>query len=193
MNNRNHSHAIYTYLDRIGNLVRSQEWVLCGRYDLQPVQLRMLYYLGICNHYSNTPSGVTDYLQLTKGTVSQSLKVLEGKGLIEKQADQHDKRQVHLLVTETGRTIFEQMLPDLLHTVSQELGEAATAETLAVLRQLLTTMQHVNEMQGFGVCHTCHYHQAIDERHFRCGLTTEKLTKPEATLICREHLWPQEA
>lgn len=193
MENQHEEHMIYAYLDRIGNLIRSQERVLCKRHGLQPVQLRMLYYLGICNHYSNTPSGVTDYLLLTKGTVSQSLKVLEGKGFIEKRADPRDKRQIHLLLTSSGRSVFDQLPPDLLRITAVELGEAAAAETVSILRRLLVTMQRANGMQGFGVCHTCHYHQLLDEERFRCGLTGEVLSKSGATLICREHLWPQEA
>ncbi len=193
MNSQNFTHAIYAYLERIGNLVRSQEWALCRAHDLQPVQLRMLYYLGICNRYSNIPSGVTDYLQLTKGTVSQSLKALATKGLIEKQVDQKDKRQVHLLITDAGRAIFDQLPPDLLRSVRAELGEAATAETVSVLQRLLVTMQIRNEMVGFGVCRTCHYHQVLDERHFRCGLTEETLIEAEANLICREHFGAEEA
>lgn len=186
-------HALYAYLDRIGNLIRAQEWTLCKLHDLQPVQLRMLYYLSICNLYSNTPSGVTEYVQLTKGTVSQSLRLLENKGYIEKQTDPQDKRRVHLLVTESGRSIFDQLPPDLLRSVEEELGEAASAETVSVLRQLLVTMQQSHGLQGFGVCYTCHYHQLLNDQHFRCGLTGETLAKSNADLICREHLWPVEA
>lgn len=187
MNIQNPSHAIYSYLERIGNLIRAHEWTLCRDYALQPVQLHMLYYLSRCNRYSNTPSGVTDYLQLTKGTVSQSLNVLESKGLIEKQADLHDKRQIHLMVTADGRALIEKLPPDLVFAVSEALGETAAAETVAMLQRLLVTAQGLNGMKGFGVCRTCSYHQALEQQYFRCGLTGETLAAPEADLICREH------
>ena len=187
MDTQNPSHAIYIYLERIGNLIRAHEWTLCREYALQPVQLHMLYYLSRCDRYSNTPSGVTDYLQLTKGTVSQSLNVLESKGLIEKQADLHDKRQIHLIVTADGRALIEKLPPDLVFAVSEALGEAAVTETVAMLQRLLGTAQRINGSQGFGVCRTCEYHQTLDQQHFRCGLTGEILTEAEADLICREH------
>lgn len=188
MNTQRSDYLIYSYLDRIGNLIRAQEWTLCRDYDIQPVQLRMLYYLMCCNRYSNTPSGVTAYFQLTKGTVSQSINLLEKKGFVEKQADQQDKRQIHLAVTDAGRTIVEQLPPEPLSKVSQILGEAATTETILILRRLLATIQQINTMQGFGVCRTCHYHQAINQHQFRCGLTGELLAEAEANLICREHI-----
>ena len=187
MNIQEASHQIYTYLERIDNLVRAQERLLCNQYDLQPIQLRMLYYLSICNRYSNTPASVTDYVQLTKGTVSQSLKALENKGYIEKQADARDKRQIHLSITESGQTLLAQLPPALLQEVSKILGEAAAQEAVAVLHRLLATMQRTNEMSSFGVCGTCQYHQQLDAQQFRCGLTEELLSMPEAKFICREH------
>ena len=46
-----------------------------------------------------------------EGTVSQSLKVLEQKGLLRKQQDRQDKRIVHLAATAKGRKLVEQSIP----------------------------------------------------------------------------------
>lgn len=95
--------ALYDYLERLTSLMRvwSREQPLVA--ELQPVQLSALHYLARCNRYSDTPLGVTEYLGLTKGTVSQSLKVLEGRGLISKLPDARDRRSVHLRLTDAGR------------------------------------------------------------------------------------------
>ncbi|MFN2812475.1 MarR family winged helix-turn-helix transcriptional regulator, partial [Escherichia coli] len=74
-------------------------------------QLSALHYLARCNRYSDTPLGVTEYLGLTKGTVSQSLKVLEGRGLISKLPDARDRRSVHLRLTDAGRALIEAVIP----------------------------------------------------------------------------------
>jgi DNA-binding MarR family transcriptional regulator len=182
------TNAIYIYLERINNLVRAQEWAICKQHDLQPVQLRMLYYLAVCNRYSRTPAGVTDYLQLTKGTVSQSLKLLETKGFIRKQSGAFDKRQVQLTLTTLGETVVAQLPPALLGAVSSELGEDVATETEAALARYLTALQHANHLQGFGVCRTCRFHRPLDEQQFHCDLTGERLAVTEAALICREHV-----
>ena len=49
---------------------------------LLPVQLAMLGYLRDANRYSNMPQCLAEYLGLTKGTVSQSLKILEERGRV---------------------------------------------------------------------------------------------------------------
>ncbi|MFZ1754484.1 MAG: MarR family winged helix-turn-helix transcriptional regulator [Caldilineaceae bacterium] len=192
MNTPPDTHQMYSYLERINSLVRAQEQNLARQYNLQPAQLRMLYYLGICNRYSDTPAGVTDYLQLTKGTVSQSLKILAEKGYVEKRGDEQDKRQVHLALTASGLEIFAHLPPDLLVAVGQALGEAEAQQMTDLLRNLLSTMQYVNGLTGFEVCRTCTYHRPLDETQFCCGLTNEILTAPEAQLICREHIAPTE-
>ncbi|NJN47205.1 MAG: winged helix-turn-helix transcriptional regulator, partial [Candidatus Competibacteraceae bacterium] len=57
--------------------------------------------------YSDTPAAVTDYLGLTKGTVSQTLLVLQRKSYIDKQPDLADRRVVHLIVTAQGSKVLE--------------------------------------------------------------------------------------
>ncbi|MCP5235370.1 MAG: MarR family transcriptional regulator [Zoogloeaceae bacterium] len=47
---------------------------------LPAVQWNILHCLSMANRYSNTPQALTEYLELTKGTVSQSLKRLEARG-----------------------------------------------------------------------------------------------------------------
>lgn len=102
---------LFDLLERLSSLTRVwfREHPLLA--DIQPIQLSALLYLARCNGYSNTPLAVADYLGLTKGTVSQSLKALEAKGLISKSQDARDKRSVHLLLTEQARTLLAEVMP----------------------------------------------------------------------------------
>jgi DNA-binding MarR family transcriptional regulator len=154
--------------------------------ELQPIQVSALIYLSRCNRYSNTPLAVTDYLGLTKGTVSQSLKALEAKGLIEKVQDPHDRRSVHLQLTAPARELLAAVAPpQFLVAALAQMGERAQAlEELfgALLRQI----QRSEDVPGFGLCRTCRFHQQRDGAPF-CGLTQEPLLPAEVELICREH------
>ena len=75
---------IYQYLERMANLLRTDTRRSMVEKGLQPVQLEALHYLSQCNRYSDTPAAVADFLGLTKGTVSQTLGLLENVGMIEK-------------------------------------------------------------------------------------------------------------
>lgn len=178
---------IYEYSERITNLLRAEAWKVSATYALQPIQLQMLHYLSICNRYSNTPVAVSEYFQLTKGTVSQSLKVLEARGYVEKQPDPKDGRSVHLLVSATGAVLLAQYWPPLLlHSAAQLLTAEEQEQIRQTLHILLIKLQAVNQQQCFGICATCRYHQRETE-NYRCGLTGEVLLPNEIELICREH------
>ena len=84
-------------VDRLGNLARTGMRRIGATHNLQPVHFQALMFLRQANLYSNTPQALTDYLGLTKGTVSQSLQLLYRKGLIKRYADEKDKRVTKLL------------------------------------------------------------------------------------------------
>lgn len=178
--------ALYDYLERLTSLMRawSREHPLLA--DLQPIQVSALHYLSRCNHYSNTPLAVTDYLGLTKGTVSQSLKALESKGLIRKEADARDKRSVHLELTDKGRELVAELTPPaFLREAAAAMGKQAQ-ELELLLKALLINIQQREQVPGFGLCQSCRFHQLRDDGPF-CGLTQEPLAPTAVQLICREH------
>lgn len=184
--------ALFDLFERLSSLMRiwHREQPLLA--DLQPVQLSALQYLARCNHYSDTPLAVTEYLGLTKGTVSQSLKALEGKGLIAKRQDQKDKRSVHLELTPSARELLAAVTPPaFLVEAAAAMGQEA-AELERLLGALLRSIQRQNDVPGFGLCKSCRYHQQRDGEPF-CGLTQEPLGRSSIELICREHAPRDEA
>ena len=181
---------IHDILERLGNLLRMEVRTFGLKYGLQPVQIEALTYLTQCNRYSDTPQAVTEYLGLTKGTVSQSLKVLEQKSLLRKQQDKEDKRIVHLTPTAKGRKLIEQAIPAkgleqaLAMTGSRQIHELGNE-----LRTTLRNLQHNNKRKTFASCHTCRFNEHHKEGYF-CGLTQEPLSESDIQLICREHQYP---
>jgi MarR family transcriptional regulator, organic hydroperoxide resistance regulator len=183
--------VLFDLLERITSLTRvwfRQHPLLS---DIQPIQLSALVYLARCNRYSNTPLAVTDYLGLTKGTVSQSLKALETKGLIVKSPDTRDKRSVHLELTEEARVLLGAVMPPaFLHDATQQMG-AQAVELESLLAELLRNVQRTEDVPSFGLCKTCRFHQHVAGAPF-CGLTQEPLAHTDIELICREHEFASE-
>ena len=179
---------IHEYLERLSNLFRSEERKGGVEFGLQPVQLEALHYLAICNRYFDTPQAVAEYLGLTKGTVSQTLLVLEAKGLITKIGDLEDKRMVHLKVTPTGRRLLNEAIPaPLLRLACARLTEEERTQVVAGLKVLLMACQAANQNKTFGVCHTCRHHMREAAGGGFCGLLQQPLTFEDALMICREH------
>jgi DNA-binding MarR family transcriptional regulator len=182
------TNQIYDYIERLGNLLRTDSRRGGTEHGLQPVQLEALHYLSVCNRYSDTPMATTEYLGQTKGTVSQTLKVLEKKGFLNKMADDIDKRVVHLKVTRAGDKLLQKFIPSRqFKEACQQLSEESQTQIVSCLKELLQTTQRTNGMKTFGVCHTCRYNQKKKNNRYFCNLTQEPLTITEIQLICREH------
>ncbi len=174
-------------LERLCNLLRMEMRQFGLKFGLQPVQIEALTYLTQCNRYSDTPQAVTEYLGLTKGTVSQSLKLLDQKGLLRKRQDKKDKRIVHLAPTAKGRKLIEQSIPAKGLEAALKMSHSLKGSGLEEgLRSTLHAMQRHNNRKTFAACHTCRFNQKLSEG-FLCGLTNEPLSKQEIHMICREH------
>ena len=182
------THAIYEYLERIANLIRTDIRKSGMAHGLQPVQLEALHYLSRCNRYSNNPVAVAEFLGLTKGTVSQTLNVLEQSGLIERWPDPRDKRLVHLGLTQAGEAVMERSIPPaLLQTALEDVSPEFPDEAVAVLQALLRRLQQANGLKTFGTCKTCRHHAIGADGGRHCQLTGEALTELDAEKLCREH------
>ena len=180
---------MYERMERIANLMRSSVRKSGLSKGLQPVQMEALHYLSRCNQYSNTPMAVAEFLGLTKGTVSQTLAVLEGDGLVTKTADDKDRRVVHLKLTQSGQAALTSAIPpESLSSALEHLSQSEREAVDAALNTLWASLQKVNGLKTFGVCATCRYHISAENGQALCGLTQDALMTAEHDKICREHL-----
>ena len=76
---------VLKYLERISSVMRITFRQNLAREGLQLVHLETLTYFSNCNKYSDSPQHVAEYLGLTKGTVSQTINILDSLGLVTQQ------------------------------------------------------------------------------------------------------------
>jgi DNA-binding MarR family transcriptional regulator len=184
--------TLFDLVERLSLLTRADLRQAGAAQGLQPVHLQVLFYLNQANRFSNTPQALTEYLGLTKGTVSQTILVLARRKLVSRHTDPRDGRVVRLILSEGGVTLLKTLSAgsawrDIVKTASP----ARVASALLVLRQILAQVQTQSGKRSFGVCATCRHNQRVGPRSYFCGLMQEKLSSPEARRICREHAPPQ--
>lgn len=157
---------------------------------LLPVQWEALRYLNEANRFSKSSAALTAYLGLTKGTVSQSIKALEEKGLVANRVDPKDRRRNRLSLTAKGKRLLRK---DPIGKMVEAIGAlpVATRDSLAqALGKLLSSRLDAQGRQPFGQCRDCVYFAKVHEDggpHF-CMLLEEKLSKVESTAICYEQV-----
>ncbi len=179
---------ILQLIQRLAVVAQAENRRLAGSAGLQPVHIDVLRYLARCNRYSNTPAAIGQFLSSTKGTVSQSIKVLDREGLISKLSDAKDGRVIRLRLLKKGRDLLECV--DEGSAIQGAVEYVGADEHLALansLAALLRRAQRLNESKTFGVCNTCRFFTHLSDGGFQCGITNELLTVADSMQICVEH------
>jgi MarR family transcriptional repressor of emrRAB len=178
---------VFDLIERMAALIRSEERKKCTELGLQPVHLQVLDYLSRCNRYSDTPAALTNYLGMTRGTVSQTLLLLAKKGFIKKTADTTDRRMVHLSLLDEGNAILKQARSsELFNQAASLFKEHNFINNEEMFMKALTSLQKANKSQSFGQCKTCQYFTTTPSG-FSCGLTKEQLSQSDGEKLCQEH------
>ena len=181
--------AMLQLVERLGNLIRAEMRRVIGQEGLQPVHLEAMLFLNQANRFSNTPQALAEFLGVTKGTVSQSLLLLDRRGLIERYQDEVDRRVVRLRLSQQGEQMLEEMQPaSMWQSATRNISANRIRNGVSALRETLYTLQSHNGARTFGVCNTCIYCQRKSQRTHHCALFAERLSGPETRLVCREHV-----
>lgn len=181
--------AMLQLVERLGNLIRAEMRRVIGQEGLQPVHLEAMLFLNQANRFSNTPQSLAEFLGITKGTVSQSLLLLDRRGLIERYQDEVDRRVVRLRLSQQGEEMLEEMQPaSMWQSATRNISANRIRNGVSALRETLYMLQNHNGARTFGICNTCIYCQRKSQRTHHCALFAERLSGPETRLVCREHV-----
>lgn len=180
---------VFDLIECMAALIRSEERKRCTELKLQLVHFQVLEYLSFCNKYSDTPAAIANYLGMTRGTVSQTLIILEKRAFIKKNRDTVDKRVFHIQLLAKGLNILKKAKPtELFQKAAAILQEdASKIESNEAFIAALTALQKANDSNSFGVCKTCK-NFTRKPKGFFCELTQEKLSKSDSEKICQEHI-----
>lgn len=178
------SKDIVVRLERLSRVLQNE----AHAHGLKPTQWEALRYLGRANRFSRTPSGLTAYLGMTKGTVSQTLNALERKGLLTKKTEPADRRQLRIDLTPKALRMLEHDPLDALSRSMAKLSAQARCDLAQAVEVLLTETLRRRGGRPFGVCRSCRFFQANDPAGapHRCGLLEVPLTADDGERICLE-------
>ncbi len=175
-------------LERLTNLLRADLRRIGNGTALQAVHLQALIYLAQCNRFSNTPQALAEYLGLTKGTVSQSLLLLDRRGLIERYLDELDRRVVRLRLSEAGEVLLEASgLHALWRSATRDVSATRIRTAVSTLREALFLLQAEVGGANFGTCETCQHFERRSARIYHCDWYAERLALSDSRLLCRAH------
>ena len=168
-------------LERLCSLHKSQMRKAASAEGIHLVHLEILQYLSVCNKYSNTAQAMSEYLGQTKGSISQSLKVVESAGHIVRKPCKKDGRVIKIELTKQGKACLARIERKLNIDTPDDPAIASMIE------QILRVWQNKAGLEGFGQCKSCQFNVQPGDQRFQCGLTGESLSKSDTHKICKEH------
>lgn len=170
---------IHTLLNRLARLDAGEGWSS----DLNPAQRAAMEYLSIANRFSRSPSHVANYLNTTRGTMTQTLKTLKRKGYISEGRSDNDKRLITYELTDTGRKVAAQpnIVLQAIAAQSQESLDVIENDLARILRKTIAA----GGQKPFGVCRDCRYFKQQSVGGF-CDLLSVNLSVTESKQTCHE-------
>ncbi|MBP6311664.1 MAG: MarR family winged helix-turn-helix transcriptional regulator [Flavobacteriales bacterium] len=173
-------------LERVGEISRALRWKQATESDLSPLQLRIL---GFVNDHAPEPVGVArlaEELQISKPTISDSVKVLAERNLLARKPDKLDGRSHTLKLTTAGRKCLTGASP--LDIAVTDLPNAAKEALLLALMGILETLFENGGVQVQRMCWTCQHYKGDRKGQHRCRLLEKTLAIAELRTDCPEHV-----
>ncbi len=185
---------IVASLERISQAFRVLLWNESKEFALSPIQVQVLIFLLHHSEEKRKVSYLADEFNMTKATISETIKTLEQKKLIKKEPEPQDTRSYIIQLTKRGKAIAAQTAMFAKH-IQVPIDQLHSGDKENLLLSLLDIIFHLNQTGIITIqrmCFTCHFYKASinGKRHF-CGLLNTQLADHELRIDCAEHLQKQ--
>lgn len=174
-------------MDRLAQSLRGMQWEAGKKAGLSPIQVQLLLFLRYHQQALAKVSYLASEFDVTKATISESLRNLEKKRLVEKCPDVQDARSHRLVLTPKGREQAEALdafafpLQRSVDALDETQKKALYEAMLSVMHQLvLDGKVHLQRM-----CFQCRHYRAQSGRHY-CQLLEQVLPVSNLRLDCPE-------
>jgi DNA-binding MarR family transcriptional regulator len=178
---------IVELVDRLSRIAHSLQFAE----GLNPAQWEALRFVARANRNSCSPGALADFMGSTKGTVSQTLKALEAKGLIARNRKPNDRRSVRISVTPMGLETLGKDPLGGIHDALESCNEREQTEVVQSMERLLGAVQSHQKIPEFGPCLDCTHYKPeecteTNSMGCRCGISGELFSSLEIDKICAD-------
>lgn len=180
---------IVASLERISQAFRVLLWQESKEYSLSPIQIQVLIFLLYHSAEKRKVSYLADEFNMTKATISETVKTLEQKMLIYKVYEVHDTRSYIIHLTEMGKSIAEKTA-SFTKEIHSPIDKLRNADKVNLLLSLMDVMRHLNKNGIIAIqrmCLTCRYDQiSVDRQNHFCTLLHHNNLPSELRIDCPE-------
>lgn len=179
---------IVVALERLSEAFRVLLWNESKIHALSPIQIQILIFLQFHSKENCRVSYLANEFNMTKATISDSIRVLLEKKLVAKETDFSDTRSYTISLTEEGEKIT-QKVSHFATPIKQPIENLSVEQKAIMLNILLTLIYDLNKAGIITIqrmCFTCSYYKSDQGAHY-CNLLNTKLVETEIRVDCPEH------
>ncbi|WP_460540916.1 MarR family winged helix-turn-helix transcriptional regulator [Echinicola sediminis] len=176
-------------LERISQAYRVLLWEESKVHGMSPIQVQVLIFLLFHQADTCTVSYLAKEFNMSKPTISDTVKSLHQKQLIEKVYSSEDSRSYKILLTERGRQLANNS-SHFTKELKKPLESLQEKEKAALLSSLFHLIRHLNKAGIISLqrmCFSCQYYQDREGEHY-CALLKMRLEDKDLRMDCPEHV-----
>ncbi len=174
-------------LERISEVFKVLLWEKAKLLGLSPIQIQILIFINYHSLEFCNVSHLAKEFNVTKPTISDAVRVLVKKQLIEKVSASSDSRSYAIQLTETGKsTVAEtENFAQPLKTQLEHIDPNALESTFETLSELIYRLNQIRILTVQRTCYACKFYSKTASGHF-CNLMGKPLQNTEIRIDCPE-------
>lgn len=175
-------------LERIAKAFRVLLWEESKLHKISPIQIQILLFCSTHKRENLKVNFLANEFDLTKSTISDSIKVLIKKELLSKEINPLDSRSYTVQLTKKGNEVVKKT-KGFSSVLTQSIDTLNSLEKENLLNNILQIIHQLNQQEIISIqrmCFTCFHYEKKDNNHF-CNLLQKALKKTERQIDCKDH------
>lgn len=174
-------------LERISEAFRVLLWQEAKTYGLSPIQVQILIFVHTHRAQMATVSVLASEFNMTKATISDSVKTLVRKELAHTVADASDSRSYSLALTDFGRRIAEGSTGFMADIESALAGfpQSRKESMYTTLLELISKLNAKGVISTQRMCLNCRFFAQRQDSNY-CNLLESLLADADLRVDCNE-------
>ncbi|WP_366183695.1 MarR family winged helix-turn-helix transcriptional regulator [Flavobacterium ovatum] len=187
--NANLDKKIVAGLERISQVFKILLWEKSKLHQLSPIQIQLLIFIKYHTQNQSTVSYLAHEFNVSKPTISDTIKTLEQKKYIKKIIDKVDARSYTIELTELGKDIVletENFADPLFDIISKSDAD----DKIILWRNISDMILQLNKMKIITIqrtCYNCKFFSKEENVPF-CGLLNQELKSEDIRMDCGEFI-----
>lgn len=179
---------IVAAMERLSEAFRVLLWEHAKVIELSPIQIQLMIFVAYHAEHLCNVSHLAQEFNMTKPTISDAVRILNQKGLIEKRISEVDKRAYTIALTTAGKAVVkqtEQFAKPIRQTIEDQLDESAQTALFTSLNKVMYGLNQQGILSEQRTCYGCRYYQQSGKQAF-CSLMEKTLMQADIRIDCGE-------